>query len=273
MPTVEVETLAHFKLFIITAMKKPRIGIFKYTCCAGCEFQLIYFQKHIKETLESIDILYCRMLQSGGIEDGPFDVALIEGAITEEWQADQLKKVRRNSTYLIPIGSCAVCGGIPAIKNNTQESDIEKRVYEDTSLIHSIKASPIDQYVKVDGYIKGCPMGERDLQEFVLSLLMNKKPDFLKYCVCVECKLKGNICVLVAYNEPCMGPVTNAGCGALCPSNNRACYSCWGPMDDANSKALARKFSRMGLSQEDIFRRFTEFGQPTEKFQQGALAV
>ena len=251
--------------------KKPRIGVFKYSCCAGCEFQLIYFQKHILETLDAVDIVYCKMLQSHGAAEGPFDVALIEGAITEEWQAGELKKIREASKYLVPMGSCAVCGGIPAIKNTTDELDIEKRVYKDTSVIHSVKAHPIDQYVRVDGYIKGCPMGERDLVEFVISLLLNKNPDFLEYCVCVECKLENNICALVAYNEPCMGPVTNAGCGALCPSHNRACYGCWGPMKDANAGALASRFEEMGLSKGDILRKFTEFGEPANEWKPGQL--
>ena len=250
--------------------RKPKIGVFKYSCCAGCEFQLIYFQKHVMEVLGSVDILYCQMLQSGGMEEGPFDVALIEGAITEEWQLEQLKKVRSISKYLIPIGSCAVCGGIPAIKNtSTDLSKVEERVYKDTSTLHSLRTRPIDQCVKVDGYARGCPMGERDLTELVVSLLLNKNPNFLEYCVCVECKLKNNICVLVAYNEPCMGPVTNAGCDALCPSNNRGCYSCWGPMKDANSGALSDQFNKMGLDAADRLRKFTEFGQPTQEFERG----
>src|SRR3972149_3998743 len=116
---------------------KLKIGVFKYSCCAGCEFQLIYFQKYIMEIFEAAEITYCKMLQSGGTEDGPFDVALIEGAITEQWQAEQLKKVRSVSKYLIPIGSCAVCGGVPAIKNTDEECEVQKRVYGDTSFIHS----------------------------------------------------------------------------------------------------------------------------------------
>ena len=124
--------------------KKPKIGVFKYSCCAGCEFQLIYFQKYIMEVFDAAEITYCRMLQSSGTEDGPFDVALIEGAITEQWQTEQLKKVRSISKYLIPIGSCAVCGGIPAIKNNYEEYEIQKRVYDNTSVVHSIKANPIN---------------------------------------------------------------------------------------------------------------------------------
>jgi len=253
------------------AKNKPTIGVFKYSCCAGCEFQLIYFQKYILELFGAVDIKYCRMLQSNGDEDGPFDVALIEGAITEQWQVEQLKKVRSVSRYLVPIGSCAVCGGVPAIKNTDKEYEVQKRVYRDTSVIHSVKAQPIDQYVKVDGYIRGCPMGVRDLAELVTSFLMGKRPDFLEYCVCVECKLKGNICVLVAYGEPCMGPVTNAGCEALCPSHNRGCYGCWGPMKDANARALAEQFEKIGLSREDIFRRFTEFGQPASQWKDGQL--
>ena len=249
--------------------EKPRIGVFKYSCCAGCEFQLIYFQQYVLETLGAVKIDYCRMLQSGGIEDGPFDVALVEGAITEQWQADQVKKIRAVSKYVIPIGSCAVCGGVPAIKNTAEEFEAEQRVYSDLSAIHSVKAYPIDQYVKVDGYIKGCPMGVRDLTELVISLLLGKKPDFLEFCVCVECKLKNNICVLVAYDEPCMGPVVNAGCGALCPSHNRACYGCWGPMKDANAKALAGHFERMGLSKQEIIGRFTEFGEPKTEWKPG----
>lgn len=246
---------------------KPKIGIFKYSCCAGCQFQLIFFQQYVLETLGAVEVIFCKMLQSAGVEDGPFNVALIEGAITESWQADQLKKIRQVSAYLIPIGSCAVCGGVPAIKNTAEELDVEKRVYRDITRIHSVKTHPVDHYVKVDGYIKGCPMGQRDLKEFVISLLLKKKPEFMEYCVCVECKIKNNICVLVAYNEPCMGPVTNAGCGALCPSHNRACYSCWGPMKDANARALAQQFVKMGLNPEDVYRRFSEFGEPTEEFE------
>jgi sulfhydrogenase subunit delta len=250
---------------------KARVGVFKYSCCAGCEFQLIFFQKHILETFGVADILYCRMLQSGGIEEGPFDVALIEGTITEEWQAEQLRRIRAVSRYVIPIGSCAVCGGVPAIKNTEQEYVVQSRVYADTTKVHSVRAHSIDQYVPVDGYVRGCPMGERDLVELVTSLLLGKRPDFIEHCVCYECKLKYNICVLVAYGWPCMGPVTNAGCGALCPSHNRACYGCWGPMKDANAKALADQFSRMGISQEDIYRRFTEFGQPTVEWKPGQV--
>ena len=250
--------------------KKYRLGVFKYSCCAGCEFQLIYFQKHILEIFDNLEVVYLKMAQSGGMEKGPFDIALIEGAITESQQADQLKRVRQVSRWLLPIGSCAVNGGVPAIKNHTPELDLERRVYGEISILHSMKTQAVDAFVRVDGSIKGCPMGEEDLLEAVTSLLLGKKPVFFHYAVCVQCKLKGNVCVLVENKQPCMGPVTNAGCGALCPSYGRACYGCWGPMEDANAPALARQFERMGLPPEDIFRRFTQYASPKAGFRRGA---
>ena len=253
-----------------TEKRKIRLGVFKYTCCAGCEFELIYFQKHILELFGNVEVIYFKMGRSGGEEDGPFDLVLIDGAITETWQADQLKRVRQVTRLMFPIGSCACNGGVPAIKNHTSELSMEKRVYQDITPIHSMKTHPVDDFVQVDGYIKGCPMGRRDLHEAVLSLLLGKRPTFFNYAVCVECKIKGNSCVLVSYNWPCMGPVTNAGCGALCPSYNRACYGCWGPMEDANAPALARQFERMGLPPDDIFRRFTQYGSSKPEFRRGA---
>jgi len=247
-------------------MGKPRIGIFKYSCCAGCQFQLIYFIQHVAEILGAIDLVYGKMETESDAEDGPFDLSLIEGAITEAEQADQLKRVRRNSKYLVAFGSCATNGGIPAMKNIQPELQIETRVYQDISRIHSVKTHPIYEYVKVDAQVRGCPAGERDLYELVISLLLDRKPNMVEHCVCVECKMKGNPCLLLTENLPCMGPVTNAGCGALCPSNGRACYSCWGPMSNANSMALAQKFEDMGLPPDEIIRRFSLFGFPTYEF-------
>jgi len=254
-------------------MRKPRVGIFKYTGCAGCQFQIIHFIERLNEVLGAIDIVYGKMETDSDAEEGPFDIALIEGAITEAEQADQLKKVRRNSKYLVPIGSCAVNGGIPAIKNMTPELEVEARVYEDISPVHSMKAHAIGEYVVVDAVLRGCPAGERDLYELVTSLLLDKKPNMVEHCVCVECKMKGNPCILLTENQPCMGPVTNGGCGAMCPSNGRACYGCWGPMYNANSTALAVKFEQMGLPPDEIIRRFSMFGYPTFEFHKVAGGV
>jgi coenzyme F420-reducing hydrogenase gamma subunit len=246
------------------------VGIFKYSCCAGCQFQLIFFQRDLLQTLEAVEIVYGRMETDRDEEQGPFDLALIEGAVTESWQADELKRVRGCSRTLVPIGSCAVNGGVPAIKNRQSELEVQQRVYGDVSRIHSLRAAPVHHYVRVDAVLRGCPAGERDLRELLTSLALDRLPRVVDSAVCVECKARGNTCILVAEGEPCMGPVTNGGCGALCPSNHRACYGCWGPLPHANAPALARQFERMGLSPDDIVRRFSHYGYPTLQFRKGA---
>ena len=247
-------------------MKKPRLGFFKYSCCSGCEFAFIFFQERVLESLAGFEMVFCRMVSSGGTAEGPFDLALVEGTITESWQIDELKKIRDNSRLLYAIGSCATNGGIPAIKATGVEQEIEKRVYGNLSTIHSIRPSHIAAYVHLDGEIKGCPPADQDLHEVLTSVMLGKKPYLPDQSVCMECKMAGNICLLVADDKPCMGPVTSAGCGALCPSFDRACYSCWGPMKQANAMALARRFEGMGLSPGQIVRRFTLFGAETIEY-------
>lgn len=247
-------------------MKRPSIGFYKFSCCAGCEFMTIYFQRHILETLENCDFVFCRMLSSAEEPDTSLDIALVEGAITEAWQADELIRIREKTRYLFAIGSCAVNGGIPAIKATLTEHEVQKRVYKDLSNIHSIRPHAINTYVRVDGNIMGCPPDEEGIIEALASVAFGKKPDFREYSVCIECKIKGNICLLVSDSKPCMGPVTNAGCSALCPSNGRPCYSCFGPMSQANATALAKRFEMMGLTREDIKRKFSEFGADTPQF-------
>ena len=251
-------------------MDKLRIGIFKFTSCAGCQFQFLYFQEHLLEVLEAVELVYFMMGKSGGLEEGPFDIALIDGAITSSEQVDQVKRIRGNSRLLVPMGACAVDGGIPSIKNRTPELEIQKRVYRDTSLIHSIKAHPVDAYVKVDAYLRGCPISEMELLELFSATLSGRRPVFKRYSVCVDCKLQGNTCLLVAKGEMCMGPVTVAGCWPLCPSNGRICYGCRGPMDDANAISLAQTFEEGGLTRDDIVRKFSQFAGLTLAFRKGA---
>ena len=249
-------------------VRKPRLGFFKYSCCSGCEFAFIFFQQRVLETLANVDVVFCRMVTSGGAPDGPFDLALVEGTITESWQADELKVIRDNSRLVYAIGSCATNGGIPAIKAAAVEQEVEKRVYSDLSTIHSVRPHAVASYIRIDGEIKGCPPADHEMHEVLTSVMLDKKPRLTDQSVCMECKMAGNSCLLTEGGKPCMGPVTSGGCGALCPTCNRACYSCWGPMDQANSMALARQFEKMGLSRAEIFRRFTLFGADTAQYRQ-----
>lgn len=245
---------------------KPRVGVWKFTCCSGCQFNLIFFQNNLKDTLDSVEFQFFYMGKEHNSEEGIFDIALIEGGVSEAHQVEELKKVRRMTKMLVAFGQCAVDGGIPSVKNRTPELEIQKRVYEDPLLINSNRVQPIDAYVRVDAYLRGCPFEESELLEVISAYKLGKKPELPRGSVCTECKMKDNLCILIARNELCMGPVTNAGCGALCPSRGRPCYSCHGPMDDPNARALAELFETRRLSPEDIIRKFSEFGGLTLPF-------
>ncbi len=243
--------------------RRPRAGFFKFTCCSGCGFELAYFQRCLEETLAAFDFAFFRLASSSGTPEGPFDLSLVEGAVTEPFQIIELKKIRQRSKVLYAIGSCAITGGIPAIKALAPEAQVEGAAYKERLYgLASTRPHVINDYVQVDGFIRGCPPGERDLFEALSSALMGKDPEFTEYSVCMECKMADNKCVLVEEGLPCMGPVTNAGCGALCPAHHRACYGCFGLMGQANIHALKGRFRELGhFSEEDIENRFfTLFG-------------
>ncbi len=242
--------------------QKKRVGFFKFSCCTGCGFELAYFQRSLEETLSAFDFTFFRLASSAGSPEGPFDLALVEGAVTEPFQIVEIKKIRAASKVLYAVGSCAIVGGVPAIKAFAPEMEVERAAYRERLYeMSSTRPHVIGDYVKVDGCIRGCPPGERDLEEALASVLIGKEPEFIEYSVCMECKMAGNACVLLEDGLPCMGPVTNAGCGALCPAHHRACYSCFGLMGQANVPALKGKFRKLGFTGEDIEKRFfTLFG-------------
>jgi len=234
--------------------------------------QFIYNQDRIMETIGAFDVVYFKMGKRDNLE-GPFDVSLVEGGITSPEDIIKLKSIREKSRILVAFGACAVDTGLLSIKNWIPEKVVEEKVYANTSVIHSIKAQPIDEFVKVNFYLKGCPVDEDEMLELFSAALLDRKPYLRPHAVCVECKLKENVCLLVASKEPCMGPVTNAGCGAVCVSNKKACFGCRGPMNDPNPEALAELFRENGLSPDDIKRKFTEFASVTKAFSKGAEAA
>ena len=239
--------------------EKKKLGIFKLTSCAGCQMRLLYYQHRELEALTAYDITYFKMGKRDNLENIKVDVALIEGCVTNSEQIDELKRIRENSTILATLGGCATRSSLWGLKNNKPEKEIEEKAYKDLSTIHSIKAIPVNDVVKVDYLLPGCPVGEDEMTEFLQSALVGRRPFIKPHSVCVECKMKGNLCILVAKKEPCMGPVTAAGCGALCPTNGRPCYNCRGPMIAANAPALAKEFKKNGLSDEEIYLKFTAF--------------
>jgi coenzyme F420-reducing hydrogenase gamma subunit len=203
---------------------------------------------------------------SSAIENGPYDLSLVEGSITTAHDKERILKVRRQSKHLVTIGACATAGGIQALRNFADVNDFIAAVYASPQFIKTLATStPISAHVPVDFELHGCPINKAQLIEVISAFLAGRKPAIATHSVCIECKRNGTVCVMVQ-GIPCLGPVTHAGCGAICPSFRRGCYGCYGPMDTPNTAALAREWRALGATPRDLRRVFRSFNAAAEPF-------
>ncbi|MBT9167341.1 MAG: NAD-reducing hydrogenase HoxS subunit delta [Syntrophomonadaceae bacterium] len=251
-------------------MSKPKVAIFKFSSCSGCQLVFLNCEEELLDIAEVVDIAYFVEGKRDN-KPGPYDIGFVEGAISCPEEVSRIKEIREQCQTLVAIGSCAIHGGLQALKNWKSLEWVKREVYPQPELVSTLEwAQGIDDYVPVDAYLPGCPIDKGQLLEFIKSVLLGRTPNLRRHSVCMECKMKENVCVLVAGDVPCMGPVTVAGCGALCPSYGRGCYGCFGPMDDPNPEFLARIFEKKGLSNEDIVRQFRKITPNAEAFRRGA---
>ena len=242
--------------------KKLTAGVFSFTACYGCQLQIIKMEE-LTEVLKAIDFAEFELV-SDKKQEGPLDVAFVEGGISREEQIPILQKIRARSDFLVAIGACACDAGIPGIKSFMNEADAERIVYGEEFRKHlrSVSPRPIDKYVKVDYYMNGCPIERFEFHKLAKELAIGRKPREKRHAVCLECKIKENRCLL-DYGMPCMGPVTNGGCFALCPSNNAACEGCRGPVQDANLPAFAALMEETGVEKKRVKQMLQRFGGRT----------
>jgi sulfhydrogenase subunit delta len=239
--------------------RKPRIGVFKFASCDGCQLTLLEAEDDLLDLAGAVEFAYFPEA-SRSFGRGPYDIALVEGSITTLHDAERIQRVRRISKRLITIGACATSGGIQALRNWNDTDEMVRAVYATPQYISTLKLStPISEHVHVDFELRGCPINKYQLIELITATLAGRKPNIPAYSVCVECKRKGNVCVLVAHGTPCLGPVTQAGCGALCPSYSRGCYGCYGPMETPNTEPLSNVFRILGQSKPEVARAFRGF--------------
>ena len=202
---------------------------------------------------------------------GPYDLSLVEGSITTPHDAERIQEIRRNSKALVTIGACATSGGIQALRNFADVEEFTRIVYASPQYISTLATStPISAHVHVDFELRGCPIDKRQLLEVVTAFLAGRRPGIPATSVCTECKRRGVVCVMVAHGTPCLGPVTQAGCNALCPSYDRGCFGCFGPMESPNTGALVPLLRRLGRSDRDVERLFRTFNAGAEPFQKAA---
>jgi coenzyme F420-reducing hydrogenase gamma subunit len=235
------------------------LAVWKFASCDGCQLSLLDCEDELLPLAGALDIAY--FLEAGRAEvRRDYDLSIVEGSITTEQDAERIREIRARSRHLIAIGACANAGGIQALRNFAVVEDYASIVYARPEYISTLaRSSPASEHVAVDFTLQGCPPDKGQLLEVIGAYLNDRRPAVSAHSVCVECKRRGNVCVLVAHGTPCLGPLTHAGCGALCPSYDRGCYGCFGPMEAANPDALGAWLTAHGLHEDDIVRRYRSF--------------
>ena len=248
----------------------PKLAVWKFASCDGCQLSLLDLEDELLALAGAVELAEFREATSGVVE-GPYDLSLVEGSITTQHDAERIHAVRAASKALVTIGACATAGGVQALRNFADVDEFVSAVYATPDYISTLETStPISAHVPVEFELHGCPIDKRQLLEVITSFLHGRRPAIPSTSVCTECKRRGLVCVTVAHGTPCLGPVTHAGCGALCPSFNRGCYGCFGPMESPNTGALVPLLRVRGLSERGVDRVFSTFNVGVESFKEAA---
>lgn len=246
----------------------PRLAVWKFTSCDGCQLSLLDCEDELLQLAECVEIAYF-MEASSAPKPGPYDISLVEGSITTSEEQHRIREIRSQSRALIAIGACATAGGIQALRNFSDIEEFTSVVYAHPEYITTLKTStPVSSHVHVDFELNGCPINKHQLLEVISAFLHRRPPQVPAHSVCVECKQRGNVCVWVANGTVCMGPVTQAGCGAICPSYNRGCYGCYGPKENSNAASLCRWWEQeLGADKATVIENFRNFNAAAPTFE------
>jgi coenzyme F420-reducing hydrogenase gamma subunit len=247
-------------------MAAPSLAVWKFASCDGCQLTVLDCEDELLQLAATVHIAHF-LEASSAVVEGPYDVSLVEGSITTEEDIDRIRKVRERSRVLVTIGACATAGGIQALRNVSDVDEYRTLVYAHPDYVRTLSTStPIRAHVPVDHELRGCPIDRRQLLELLTALLAGRRPGIAVHSVCQECKLRGTACVLVARGTPCLGPVTQAGCGAICPAYGRGCYGCFGPMPGANTAGLEPALRAAGMTGAGLDRVYHTFNTAAEGF-------
>ncbi len=248
--------------------RKPKLAVWKFASCDGCQLSLLDCEDELLAVVGAVEIAYF-VEATRAVVKGPYDLSLVEGSITTAHDAERIRDVRRQSRALVTIGACATAGGIQALRNFGDVKAFTSIVYARPDYIETLKTStPISAHVPVDYELRGCPISKHQLIEVITAFLARRKPVVPPHSVCMDCKIKGNVCVMVAHGTPCLGPVTHTGCGALCPSYDRGCYGCFGPKETPNAPSLSGWLAKLGMSERDLHRVYRTFHAADKEFRE-----
>lgn len=251
---------------------RPTLAVWKFASCDGCQLTLLNCEDELLAVADRVQVAYFPEA-TRAVVAGPYAVSLVEGSITTPHDAERIQHVRAASRTLVTIGACATAGGIQALRNFADVGEFLSIVYAHPAYLATLdRSTPISAHVTVDFQLRGCPIDKHQLIEVIAALLAGRRPRIPSYSVCVECKRRGTTCVAVAHGTPCLGPVTQAGCGALCPAFHRGCYGCFGPQDSPNTASLAQRLRGLGMSEADVLRVFRTFNAGSVPFREESLA-
>jgi coenzyme F420-reducing hydrogenase gamma subunit len=257
---------------VAASKRKPKIAVWKFSSCDGCQLSLLDCEDELLAITGAVQIAHF-LEASHAVVKGPYDLSLVEGSITTPRDEERIHAIRRVSKHLVTIGACATAGGIQALRNFKDVKEFISIVYASPEFITTLnKSTPIADHVFVDFELRGCPISKQQLVEVLSAFLHGRKPNTSPHSVCIECKLRGTVCVMVAQGTPCLGPVTHAGCGALCPSYARGCYGCFGPQEKPNTKSLSAWWKNLGVNEQGLVRVFRSFNAYAEPFRKESEA-
>jgi sulfhydrogenase subunit delta len=257
----------------VAARRRPKLAVWKFASCDGCQLSLLDCEDELLAIADAVTIAQFAEASSATVR-GPYDLSLVEGSITTPHDAERIHQIRRRSRVLVTIGACATAGGIQALRNFADVKEYQAIVYARPDYIATLdRSTPIAAHVNVDFELRGCPIDKRQLLEVLTAFLAGRRPSTPAHSVCIECKLRGTVCVMVAHGTPCLGPVTHAGCGAICPAYDRGCYACFGPKETPNAASLSDWLASGGERPLDLVRAFRTFNAAAPEFRAASEAA
>ena len=252
--------------------RRPTLAVWKFASCDGCQLSLLDCEDDLLAVAGEIRIAHF-LEACSTVQPGPYDLSLVEGSVTTATDAERIQEVRRVSRSLVAIGACATAGGIQALRNFSDVDAYRSAVYPRPEYVATLATStPIAAHVRVDAELRGCPVDRGQLLEVLAAFLAGRPPRLPTGSVCVECKLRGTPCLMVARGTPCLGPVTQQGCGALCPAYGRGCYGCFGPSESPSVSSLADRWHDLGVSEEGLVRALRTYNAGAPGFRREAAA-
>ena len=249
---------ADTRTYLGVPLTRPTVAFFELSSCEGCQLQITNNESTLLDFLSLITVVNFREAMTEKSDE--YDIAFVEGSVTRADEEDRLKTIRKNAKVLVAFGSCACFGGVNQLKNRFNDSAwVKKQVYGDYPIETNDEARPLDAFVTVDLRIFGCPIKKEEVEKIVVNIALGKAIVHPKYPVCMECKANENVC-LFDLGEPCLGPITRAGCDSWCPNSRFGCWGCRGPAEDANIEQMKEIMKKYGFSEETMLDRLECFG-------------